>query len=205
MKEPFSININNPNEPEDRRGNSLVDKLLASVPAKTGPSYLSQEEDEVIHGVRPPRLRGGRMSSLYRAEVDEIAADTRPRAQIAADWGISYDTVSRVKQVGRFKNVPYIPRDECDRTINYLTGKTYQATMLDTFNETKPEPQPIGRPFASGRGPLEAWEFEQIGTATNVTVEELMERFGVSRSKVREIRRTYNNPRRRGPPVERRR
>ena len=96
---------------------------------------LSQEEEELLHGVKKPSERGGRLPLFFRAEVDEIRADDRPMAQIAETWEVSYDTIMRVKQSGRFRHCVYIPRDEVDRSIPYSERECMKDQPTDPNNK----------------------------------------------------------------------
>lgn len=112
------------------------------------PHRMTRTQEEEIHGVRVPSKRGGRIAIFYRDEVEAIRKDKRPIMEIAEAWDVSFDTIQRVRQAGRFKDVPYIPRDEVDRRVSYLTGLPVQPTMSE-FPVSRGGKK--GRPFKSGR------------------------------------------------------
>lgn len=126
-----------------------VEDLIASLsPPVEFPHKMTQAEEEMMHGHKEPMRRGGRVPIFYRHEVDNIRADMRPYADIAETWNVSYDTILKVKQAARFKDVPYIARDELDRRVNYRSGLPVQLSMRDypVAKATK-----RGRPFKGGR------------------------------------------------------
>jgi hypothetical protein len=108
---------------------TLASILASLAPKPEFPHVQSQVEEEMVAGAKPPAERGGRLPIFYRTEVEAIKRDERPIEEIAHSWGVSYDTIQKVKQRGRFANVPYIPRDEIDRRINYVTGDPVQPAM----------------------------------------------------------------------------
>lgn len=116
---------------------------------------VTREEEELLKGLRRPSERGGRLPTFYREEVDRIRQDTRPLVDIAEAWGVAIDTIRRVQQRGSFAAVPYIPRDEVDRSEKYPDYA--DAAIAYVQGQVRP-----GRPFASGRPALTDAELAEI-------------------------------------------
>jgi hypothetical protein len=169
---------------------------------------LSEEAEKLLAAITPPKTytglptevnirealrKPGRVPKFYRDEVEQIKQDTRRIEDIAASWGVSFDTIQRVRQAGRFKHVPYIPRDEIDRRVNYLTGEPVQPTMSEF--PVPPSPK-RGRPFGSGRRePMN--DEEKLAIATDPRPpRDVAQEYGVSTSYVNKLRRQAFDARR---------
>ena len=87
----------------------------------------------------------GRKPALTRAEAKAVKDDMRPYHEIAASYGISKETIMRVKRTGRYKDIPYIPSDVDPQEYGLL------PRMSDY---PRPTNGMRGRPFRTGRGPL---------------------------------------------------
>ncbi len=92
----------------------------------------------------------GRKPALTRAEAKAVKEDMRPYTEIAASYGISKETIMRVKRTGRYKNIPYIPSDVDPQEYGLL------PRMSDY---PRPTGGQRGRPFRTGRGPLSDDEY----------------------------------------------
>lgn len=109
---------------------------------------------------------GGRQPIFYAHEVDEIRADKRSSAVVADEWGVSYDTIQRVRQRGRFRGVPYVTKEQASLRRKYPPlfstepVEEWQPPKPDAFTTTKPNP--VGRKFSSGRAPLTLDEIAAI-------------------------------------------
>lgn len=101
--------------------------------------------DALVENVGVVKSRGGKLPKFYRNEVDRIRGDTRPIAVIAEAWGVSFDTIQRVCQAGRFIGVPYIARDEVFLTPegNYTSARQFHVAVGKAPKR--------GRPFKTGR------------------------------------------------------
>lgn len=144
----------------DDRDNTLspLEEIISGIEQSTlanPPRTMSQIEEEMLRGLKPPSMRGGRFPAFYRAEVEVIRADKRGLQEIADSWGVSIDTICRVQMRGRFKNVEYVPRDEVDRRIPYEVTRTHA-------DEPTPYTEVRGRPFKSGRPALTSEEILAI-------------------------------------------
>lgn len=170
-----------------------IDKLIQALEAPAERKGVrTQLEDQMRGQDKPACQRGGRLPVFYRSEVNMILADHRTLREIAETWQVSLDTISRVKQLGRFRTVPYIARDEIDRTLAY-NGMRLQKTMKDQHDEVtaaRPERYRRGRPFASGREPLTEADKLAIAMAEG-TVQEIAADSGVSPTYVKRLRRDY--------------
>lgn len=124
------------------------------------------------------RKRGGRLPLLSRSDVELIKNDTRPAREVAAEYGVAADTVNRVRQVGRFKDMPYVPREETDRTMEEPQAIVYNGRA--------------GRPFVTGRAGLSQEEREKIGRDTRSRVEVARE-WGVSLAYIDKLRRIHGS------------
>lgn len=125
------------------KADEILEQLLQ--PDIPFPHKMTQAEEEMLKGASKPSERSGRLPIFYRAEVEQIRADTRAPAVIAAAWGVAFDTIQRVRQAGRFRNVPYIPRDEIDRR----QGQASEQKAMSHYQTTPVHKR--GRPFKSGR------------------------------------------------------
>lgn len=143
---------------------------------KDKPRTVSQIEEEMMLGVRSPSERGGRLPTFYRSEVESIRADTRTIREIAQSWGVSITTITRVQMRGRYRNTPYIPRDEVDRSVSYV--RTHEA---------RPKRERPGRPFKSGRAALTAQEIADI-VNDDRPVREIAEDYQLTVEYVRKLR-----------------
>jgi hypothetical protein len=167
-----------------------IDALIRSLEDTTKPDIpfpyrMDREQEESIYGEREPMARGGRIAKFYRAEVELIKQDGRPLNEIAEEWGVSYDTILRVKERGRFLGVPYIPRDEVDRRLNY-GGERLQPVMKD-FPLVRGRKK--GRPFKSGRtAPFTEAERQEVAQDLR-HAKELAAEYNVSVSYIERIRR----------------
>lgn len=124
------------------------------------------------------KQRSGRAPSLYREEVDAILADERGDTEAAKSFGVSVDTIKRVRQKGRFRAVPYIPRDEMDRTkADNLPMSAYPVTKGGNK----------GRPFSSGRAALTSDEKLAIAV-DHRPVRQVAEEYDVSMGYISKIR-----------------
>jgi hypothetical protein len=100
--------------------------------------------------------------------VDAIREDNRSSATVADEWGVSYDTIQRVRQRGRFAGVPYICKEQAAVRRKYptlLDTTPVEEVLAAHFEKHKPEPKkplPVGRKFLSGRAPLALDEIAAI-------------------------------------------
>jgi|GEM_PF-5116645 len=179
------VNDERPDDPMDLLADAIT--ALSYEDGSTPPQrkrVLTQIEDELWNGVKPPSKRGGRVPKFYRKEVERIRADQRTLAEIAMAEGVSITTIMRVKQIGRYKNVPYIPRDEYDRSKAYTVRK-----MVEEANRGVERRR--GRPFKSGRGPLTDEEKERI-VFERRPYAEIAQAYGITVATVNRIKYEYN-------------
>lgn len=150
-------------------------KKFAPLPA----GVKSREEEEMEKGVRPPKERGGRLPMFYRSEVDEIQNSLEKHAILAERFGVSVETIKRVREVGAFADIPYVARDEVDRKKPKVTTKVRAFAKSNGGHR--------GRPFKSGRGPLTLGEKRAIA-ASMTPIAETAHSFGISIQLVKKIR-----------------
>lgn len=74
--------------------------------------------------------RPGRLPLFYRHEVERIKADPRSDIAVAEAEGVSRITIARVRETGKYKGIPYIPRDEIDREAQ---ARGEQPHMYDQY------------------------------------------------------------------------
>lgn len=142
---------------------------------------VTREEEILLRGLKSPSQRGGRLPAFYREEVDKIRQDTRSIEEIAEHWGVAVHTIRRVQGRGAFAAVPYIPRDEVDRATKYPDYADAAQRYLDGY-------KPMGRPFASGRGPLTI--VEEVAILTDKRpAREIAHSFGLKTSYVQRMKR----------------
>lgn len=138
--------------------------------------------------------RGGRMPSLMRFEVEMIRADSRNVTDAAKHYGVSENTIRRVREIGCFAGVPYIPADEYDNTVT-ITGvgassrATYNQSPMSEFvhGPLDNTGRKFGRPYPNRSKPFSDAELYDI--ASNAGTSELAEKYGVSRSTIYNIKR----------------
>jgi hypothetical protein len=95
----------------------------------------------------------GRKAALTRAEAKAVKEDMRPYWQIAESYGISKETIMRVKRTGRYKDIPYIPSDVDPREYGL------KPRMSDY---PRPSSGRRGRPLRTGRPPLNDDEYAAL-------------------------------------------
>jgi uncharacterized protein YerC len=123
----------------------------------------------------------GRRAALTRAEAQAVKEDMRPYEQIAKSFGISKDTIMRVKRKGRYKDVPYIPSDVDPAEYGYL------PRMSDY---TRPRAGVKGRPFKNGRAPLTEDEIAAL-LADRREAQDVADTFNVPLDYVRRLRKKH--------------
>lgn len=131
--------------------------------------------------------RGGRNPAFYRVEVDRIRADKRSLVDIAAHYGVTTMTIRRVKGLGTFAGLKYIPADEVDRRITE-DGEYVQDVMNPGTSRHVPTGKRAGRPFKTRDKPMTDVARKEI-IASRETVRVLAERYKVSAATISRIRR----------------
>lgn len=124
----------------------------------------TQEQEEMATGPKNPAERGGRFPKFYRHEVDEIRKSHEKHSVVAEQYGVSVETIKRVREVGRYINERYIPRDEIDRRPLYRDkhrDKPKAPKKAVTPQGNAPAGRK-GRPFKSGRADLTDLEKQMI-------------------------------------------
>ncbi len=142
------------------------------------------------------KSRGGKLPKFYRDEVDRIRMDTRPIAVIAEAWGVSFDTIQRVCQAGRFADVPYIPRDEAHLTPE---GNYSEARQIHAVPAKAPK---RGRPFKSGRREPLTEEEQRFILADLRPASAVAKELGVSAGYINTFRRENGLTSRRNGPLD---
>lgn len=169
---------------------SEIDTLIADLEAgRVGYIPLPDEVTSPIEEVPiEPELpkwanekRKGGVPKFFKHEVLAIREDDRPIGEIAETWGCAFDTILRVRQQGRFKDVPYVARDE----IEVVDGVPQRVIMRD-FSMVGSKK---GRPFKSGRRePLTKEEMVAIAQDPRHSHQVAAE-YMISRAYVAKIRR----------------
>lgn len=142
--------------------------------AQTAAHNYLQEEARAFHDGRG-RQKRGRAPSLYRAEVDAIKRDGRPVAKIAREYGVSHMTIRRVKEIGMFAGVPYVPADEYERII--------PARQMTQYDKRQGRPLKRGREFTN--------EEIQFIISCDWTLDDLAHHFTVSRSTIGRLQQKW--------------
>lgn len=152
---------------------------------------MSDADDGTVSQTTPKgRTSRGRAPAFYRAEVEAIQMDERPTADIAAEYKVSFDTIQRVKQLGRFQNTPYIARDD---------DPTHREVITPIPTNSK-----RGRPFKSGRRQAFS-EIELEGLAGDPReAREVAATYGVTPDYVNKVRRAYGTAMQRRGPLDHR-
>lgn len=139
--------------------------------------------------------RGGRKPKLMRYEVNMIRADGRSTSECAKHYGVSENTIRRVKQQGVYRDIPYIPADEYIRDITMQgngEGYSVQPSMRERERERKTGERttvkPIGRPYGSGREGFSNAELIDIASSSR-TLRDTAEKYGVSKSTIYNIKK----------------
>lgn len=161
-------------------------------PPKRG--AVSREEEEAVKGIRPPNERGGRLPKFYRSEANEIRSSFAPNSVLAEQYGVSVETIKRVREVGRYADVPYIARDEVDRRSTSKGNVSQPKRKRANVRENR------GRPYKSGRSQLLSHERKAIANSI-LTLKETAEMYGVSVSMVKLLRREYGTTMNRTGPL----
>lgn len=138
---------------------------------------------KALHAIR--RQRPGRAPVLSRAEVEAIRSDMRRTGEIARYYGVSDETIRRVKQIGRYKDVPYIPVDEYKREIT-LEGMKNRH-LHKRYSILEKQGPAVGRKLAK-REPLGAKEVRRILLERH-NLTELADELGISKSTLYRIKR----------------
>lgn len=176
----------------DEDSPSAIDELIASLeagpvpvpkkppPVEELPDEVTEPYVEVLRIERATKQRGG-MPKFFKHEVEAIREDKRIIAEIAQEWGCSFDTIMRVRQQGRFKDVPYVARDD----IEMVEGVEHR-TVVQNYRAPRVKK---GRPFKSGRRePVTAKEMADIAQDARASFE-VAEDYNVSRAYVNKVRR----------------
>lgn len=132
---------------------------------------------------KPSKHRPGRLPLFYRSEVDRIRADTRSDTAVAEAEGVSRLTISRIRETGKYKGIPYIARDEVDREAQ---ARGEQTHMVYQYRKRTA----MGRPPVSGRLPPNDDERKAIAYDKR-EASVVAQAYGVSRSFVYKMRNQF--------------
>jgi len=170
---------------------SEIDTLIADLERARNPAPPKVVTPKVTKPDGPRRFtitengtRKGGVPKFFKHEVEAIREDERPLTDIAHDWACSFDTILRVRQQGRFADVPYIARDELDMAVDPVSGLIANPPAREMLKENK-----RGRPFKSGRrDPVTAVERAQIAQDPR-HAQLVASDYKISRAYVNQIRR----------------
>lgn len=175
---------------------SDIDELIASlerqhtlpVQPQGAPGKLPSEVTEEVT-IHPPDTkpanaqanRKGGVPKFFKHEVLAIREDERTIGDIAVAWNCSFDTILRVRQQGRFANIPYVARDE----IEMVDGVAHRVIMRDF----SPVGSKKGRPFKSGRK-MALTQEEMVAIAQDARHSNIIAKdYNISRAYVNKVRR----------------
>lgn len=143
---------------------------------------MSKEDEEAIAGERAPKDRGGRFPKFYRVEVEEIRESLEKHSLLAERYGVSVETIKRVREVGRFAGITYIPRDEMDRRTPLPNGKPRPTSNSEGTGYKR------GRPFKSGRSHVTPQERRMMASDIR-PIAEAAQAYGVSVPYLKKLRK----------------